>query len=143
MRVMNAAIERAMLIDGASMANAQLLDPHAKGLRIVAHSGFTREFLEFFELVEDTASACGSALAAGTAVWVADTTRSPIFAGTAAREVTLEAGSRAVASVPVTAPNGAVIGMISIHHRRPANWSDRQNGACSPSPTRPDGCWII
>jgi GAF domain-containing protein len=124
-RVLNAAIERAMLIDGASMANAQLLDPQRPGLRIAAHSGFTTEFLEFFALVDDTASACGSALAGGTPVWVADTTRSPIFAGTPALEVMLEAGSRAVASVPVTSPTGRLIGMISTHHTRPTSWTDQ------------------
>lgn len=124
--VLNAAIQRAMLIDGASMANAQLLDPRQAGLRIVAHSGFTTEFLEFFALVDDTSSACGSALAARTPVWVTDTTRSPSFAATRALEVMLEAGSRAVASMPVAAPASRLIGMLSTHHTRPASWTDRR-----------------
>lgn len=128
-RVLKAAIERAMLIDGAQKANAQLLDPNSGGLRIVAHSGFKARFLDFFAVVEDTESACGSALAAGTPVWVPDTTRSPIFAGTPALEVMLDAGSRAVASVPVTSPNGRLMGMISTHHSRPVSWTDRhRNG---------------
>jgi GAF domain-containing protein len=125
-RVLNAAIERAMLIDGASMANAHLLDPQSGGLQIAAHSGFSTEFLEFFALVDDTASACGTALATGTPVWVADTTQSPIFAGTPALEVMLDARIRAVASVPVTSPTGRLIGMISTHHTRPTTWTDRR-----------------
>jgi GAF domain-containing protein len=124
--VLNAAIQRAMLSDGASMANAQLLDPQRAGLQIVAHSGFTTEFLEFFALVDDTASACGSALPAGAPVWVTDTTRSPISAGTRAFEVMLEAGSRAVASMPVTSPAGRLIGMLSTHHTPPASWTDQR-----------------
>jgi hypothetical protein len=43
---MVAAIDRAMVIDGAAMANAQLLDPDSGGLRIVAHSGFKASLLD-------------------------------------------------------------------------------------------------
>ena len=88
--VLKLAIERAMLIDGASMANAQIVDARTRGLRIAAHSGFPPEFLAFFELVEHTSnSACGYALANASAVWVADTARSPIFAGSPALEIML------------------------------------------------------
>jgi GAF domain-containing protein len=38
----------------------------------------------------------------------------------------LDAGSRGVASVPVTSPDGVVIAMISTHHARPASWTSRQ-----------------
>jgi anti-anti-sigma factor len=125
--VLRVAIERAMLIDGASMANAQVVDPRTRGLRIVAHTGFPTEFLDFFELVEHTSnSACGRALANASAVWVPDTARSPIFAGSAALEVMLDAGSRGVATVPVKSPDGDVIAMISTHHRRPASWTHGQ-----------------
>jgi GAF domain-containing protein len=121
------AIERAMLIDGASMANAQVVDVEGEGLRIAAHSGFSPEFLEFFELVDHTSnSACGSALAGAGAVWVSDTARTPIFAGSPALDVMLDAGSRRVASVPVTSPRGEVIAMLSTHHRRPGDWTHRE-----------------
>lgn len=125
--VLNLAIERAMVIDGASMANAQVVDARRGGLRIVAHSGFPAPFLDFFAFVEhDSNASCGAALANAGAVWVTHTARSPIFAGSEALDVMLDAGSRAVASVPVTAPNGDVIAMISTHHRRPGRWTDRQ-----------------
>ena len=125
-RILNAAIERAMLIDGAPMANAQLLDPDGQALRIVAHSGLNIRFLRFFEIVDDTSSACGSALATGRAVWVADTTHSPIFADTPALDVMLDAEIRAVASVPVTSADGRLFGMISTHHIRPACWTPQR-----------------
>ena len=144
-KVLNAAIERAMVLDGAPMANAQLVEQqgrtfveqqgetpgHQPGqtLRIAVHSGFTREFLEFFETVDETASACGTALHTGRAVWVPDITRSGIFAGTPALDVVLAAGSRAVASVPITSRSGRLIGMISTHHTRPAHWDNRRRHA--------------
>jgi hypothetical protein len=125
--VLNAAIERAMLVDGASMATAQIFDPGVGALRLVAHHGFAPAFVDFFQVVDDRTTSCGSALATGTPVWVADTTRSPIFAGTRGLEILLEAGSRAVASLPLISPDGRVIGMISTHHQRPTSWTrDRQ-----------------
>ena len=105
------------------MATAQLFDGHIGGLRLVAHSGFPSRFAEFFEIVDDTASACGAALARRRPVWVPDTTRSAMFAGTVGLEVMLDAGSRAVASLPVTSPTGRLIGVISPHHPRPASWT--------------------
>ena len=125
--VLNLAIERAMQIDGASMANAQVVDARRGGLWIVAHSGFPTAFLDFFEFVaHDSNASCGAALANASPVWVRNTARSPIFAGTQALEVMLDAGSRSVASIPVTSPTGDVMAMISTHHRRPGNWTDRQ-----------------
>jgi hypothetical protein len=125
-RVLNAALRRAMLIDEAPMANAQLLDPQTQRLRTVAHFGFTIEFLELLDLINDIASAPGSAPAAGTAVWVADTTRSPIFSGAVASRVMFRGGSRAVASIPVTAPTGRLIGMLWTHHTQPVTWTDQR-----------------
>ena len=108
-----------MLIDGAAMANAQLVDPGGRALRIVAHTGFPTKFLQFFDTVDDTSCACGSARATGRAVWVPDTTRSAIFADTPALDVMLDARCRAVASVPVFSPHGRLIAMISTHYNRP------------------------
>jgi GAF domain-containing protein len=119
-------IDHAILIDGAAMADAQLLDPGDGTLRIVAHSGFGTDFLEFFQTVDGDWSACGRALSTGKPVWVPDTVRSPIFAGTAALDVMIDARSRAVASVPIMSPDGWPIGMISTHHPRRLSWTARR-----------------
>ena len=121
--ICNAAIDTAMRIDRAAMANAQLLDPQTRSLRIIAQYGFKSSFLEFFELVDDEESACGAALNSGRSVWVPDTTASRIFAGTPALDVMLDAGSRAVASLPVMSPSGGLIAMISTHHNRHPAWT--------------------
>lgn len=126
LQVLDPAVERAIRIDGAAMANAQLYDPQLPGLRLVAQRGCSAEFCEFFEIVDDIVTACGRALANGSPVWVSDITRSAVFAGTRELEVILRAGSRAVASLPVSSPTGRVIAMISIHHARPTQWTDRR-----------------
>jgi anti-anti-sigma factor len=122
--ICDTAIETAMRIGGADMANAQLLAPEARGLQIVAQYGFTRRFLDFFEVIDDNETACGTALNSGHPTWVPDITRSPIFAGTPALDVLLDAGVRAVASLPVRYPDGKLVGMISTHHNRRSGWTD-------------------
>lgn len=124
--ICSAAIDAAMRIDRADMANAQLFDPQTRSLRIVAQHGFKHNFLEFFEIVDDDESACGTALNNGRSVWVPDTTRSTIFAGTPALDVMLDAGSRAVASVPVVSPSGSLIAMISTHHNHRPAWTNER-----------------
>jgi len=121
-----AAVSEAIRVSGADKGNAQLVDPATGTLRIVAQRGFERPFLEFFETVHGEESACGTALMAGTPVWVPDVARSPIFAGSPALVVMLGAGARAVASVPVCAPDGGdVLAMISVHCGRPTVWTER------------------
>ncbi len=121
------AIHGAMRVDRADTANLQLFDPSTGGLRIIAQHGFNRAFLDYFELVDtDDDSACGNALKRGRSVWVAETARSAIFAGTPALEVMLDARSRAVASVPIRSPSGRLIAMISTHHHRRRTWSDER-----------------
>jgi GAF domain-containing protein len=115
-----------MRIDGAAKATAQLVRPRSRALRLVAHQGFPAEFLDFFEIVNDTTTACGSALVCGTPVLISDITKSPVFAGTPGLEVMLGAGSRAVASLPVRAPHDRAIAMISTHHTRTTTWNDRR-----------------
>ncbi|HEY7259980.1 MAG TPA: anti-sigma factor antagonist [Trebonia sp.] len=122
-----AAVFEAIRVSGADKGNAQLVDPATGALRIVAQRGFERPFLEFFETVHGEESACGTALVAATPVWVTDVARSPIFAGTPALVVMLGAGARAVASVPVCAPDGGdVLAMISVHCGKPTVWTERR-----------------
>jgi hypothetical protein len=121
--VLQAAVWRALQIDQAPMATAQLFDASIGGLRLVAHHGFTTAFVDYFEIVDDAATSCGLALASARPVWVADITRSRIFSGTPELDVILDAGSRAVASLPLMATNRRPIAMLSVHHRQPVTWT--------------------
>lgn len=125
-RISERVIARVVGDGYADMANVQLLDPASRALRIIAQDGFRSQFLEFFEIVRGEESACGLALAQARPVWVPDVARSPVFAGTAAEQVMLGAGSRSVASVPVLAKDGHLIAMISAHRREPGPWTDPQ-----------------
>jgi anti-anti-sigma factor len=118
------AVAKVIGVGHADMANVQLVEPGSGALRIIAQEGFGHRFLDFFEVVHDKDSACGVALAEGNSVWVPDVARSPIFDGTPARDVMLDAGSRSVASVPVLADDGSLVAMISAHRREPGPWME-------------------
>ena len=62
-------------------------------------------------------AACGSALLKGERVVVEDVAGSPIFAGTPALAVMLEAEARAVQSTPLVSRSGKLLGMFSTHYR--------------------------
>ncbi|MER5884049.1 STAS domain-containing protein [Streptomyces sp. NPDC001941] len=117
------ALGHALRLTGAPMGNAQLLDPEAGTLRIVAQHGFHRPFLSYFETVEDRESACGVAALDRTALYVEDVRSSAVFqTGAPALDVLTEAGVGAVCSLPVAAPGGPLVGVVSVHHARPDAW---------------------
>ncbi|HEX3689316.1 MAG TPA: GAF domain-containing protein [Solirubrobacteraceae bacterium] len=120
--VLNGAVARAMAIDGAPMGHAHLVEPRTRALRMVLHSGFTTDFVDFFGVTDDSASAM--ALATGQPVWVPDVMRSTVFADTPALAIMLGAGSRAVASLPLTSRRGATLAIISTHHKRRRGWTN-------------------
>ncbi|MBB4905470.1 GAF domain-containing protein [Actinophytocola algeriensis] len=104
----------------ADSCDLQLLDPHDNSLRITAHHGFTPAFLRFFAHVGPTTpSACGRALSTGRPALVEDVAHSPIFTGRPTLEAMMDVGTRAVASYPLHATDGTVLGVLSLHHRRP------------------------
>jgi signal transduction histidine kinase/CheY-like chemotaxis protein len=99
---------------GAQKGNIQLLDETATILRIVAHRGFDRDFLEFFgEVTTADDSTCGRALKAGERVVVEDIETDQRSA--ALREIARAAGYLAVVSTPLIGPDGTPFGMLSTH----------------------------
>jgi signal transduction histidine kinase len=99
---------------GAQKGNIQLLDETATILRIVAHRGFERDFLEFFgEVTTADDSTCGRALKAGERMVVEDIETDQ--RSVALREVARAAGYRAVVSTPLIGPDGTPFGMLSTH----------------------------
>jgi anti-anti-sigma factor len=127
--ILEDTIDAAVVGADGDTVNAQLLDAPSRSLRIVAQRGFARPFLDFFEVVDGTESACGAALADQGPVWVPDVTMSDIFAGSPALEAMLDANSLAVASIPVIVPTGELVAMFSVHRRRPGDWTPKQRAA--------------
>lgn len=110
------ALDAAMAAAHTDLGNVQLLDETGT-LRIAAQRGFGPEFLAFFAAVKDSASACGVALLLGRQYCVSDVEHHDIFRGTPAGAAVLAAGVRAVESTPITGASGALLGIVSVHHR--------------------------
>jgi GAF domain len=117
-------LDGAIALTGADFGNLQLMDPTTGALRIVAQSGFDADFLDYFAVVGDTASACGRAATSGKQIVIADTGLDPVFAPH--RAVAEVAGVRAVQSTPLLTCHGELVGVVSTHQRYPHIPSDRQ-----------------
>lgn len=109
----------------ATKANLQILDPASGHLRIVAQHGFDQPFLDFFDSVAAGEAACGKAFETHSRVFVEDVAESPIFHGTPALEVLLDAGVRAVQSTPLLSSSGTILGILSTHWPSPGHLSTR------------------
>jgi len=118
--LLESVLKMAIESTGADMGNIQIVDVGEEALKIRAHCGFKRPFLDFFASVRDESSAsCGVALKAAQRVIVNDVSKSGIFAGTTALEVLLDAGVQACQSTPLITPTGKLVGMLSTHYHEP------------------------
>jgi PAS domain S-box-containing protein len=115
---LDAALQATVELMGADMGNIQLLDPVRQTLKIVAHTGFDDDFLQFFADVSAADdSACGRALRSGERIVVIDVSTDERLAWM--RDIARAAGFRAVQSTPVLDSAGAPLAMISTHFREP------------------------
>lgn len=101
----------------ASMGNMQVIDGNGD-LRMIAHRGFERPFLDFFERVvpNKRGASCGHAGMARVRVVVDDVVSSPIFVGTPSVRVLLDAGVRSCQSIPLITSTDIVVGVVSTHY---------------------------
>jgi GAF domain-containing protein len=117
--VLEQALDAAVSVASADCANIQLVHPNGRGLVLEAQRGFQAAFLDFFAFVDDHNTACGVAVEERRPVVVDDIIRSPIFMQTRGLEVLLEAGIRAVKSTPLIGRQGQMLGILSVHYRKP------------------------
>jgi PAS domain S-box-containing protein len=123
--VLDEIVDAATAIAGADMGNIQVLDTRTGRLRIIAQRGFGKSWLDFWNDVPAASGSCGAALEQRSRVLVEDVSLSPIFVGTDALQVQLEAGVRAVQSTPLLSRSGQLIGMFSTHWKVPHRPDDR------------------
>jgi GAF domain len=116
-------LEGTLSLTGADFGTVQIFDPATRSLKIVTQAGFGSEFLEYFAVVDDDASACGRAAQEGAQVVIVDVNADAGFARH--RDIAASAGFRAVQSTPLVDYAGRLIGMVSTHFRPPHRPSDR------------------
>ncbi|WP_434587413.1 GAF domain-containing protein [Streptomyces sp. A5-4] len=74
----------------------------------------------------DSDTACGTAAHSRGPVVVEEVASSLVFAGSPALDVLADAHVGAVVSVPITLPDGTLIGVVSVHHHQPTVWPGGQ-----------------
>ena len=112
-------LDAAISVASADYANIQLVHASGRGLELKAQRGFSDAFLNFFEYVENRDTACGVAFASGQPITVEDVACSEIFAETESLHVVLDAGVRSVRSIPLLVQRGHILGVLSVHYRKP------------------------
>jgi hypothetical protein len=115
--VCDQVLDAALSLVGADRGNIQLRHRLWGSLVIAAQSGFDSEFLDYFAVTDDDASACGRAATQRSQIVIADVYTDPGFARH--REIATASGVRAVCSTPVLDTRNNVVGVLSTHYERP------------------------
>jgi PAS domain S-box-containing protein len=111
-------LDNAIRTCGADFGNIQLFNASANALEIAVQQGFQADFLDYFGTVRaDKGSSCSQAMQKGGRVVIEDVRLDPSYAAHLA--IAASAGYRAVASTPLVAHDGAVVGMLSVHFGEP------------------------
>jgi GAF domain-containing protein len=117
--LVTASLKAALIAAKSDLGNVHIIGADG-ALHLVAHQGFEVPFLDFFSVVSAAESTCGVAKRDRKQIVVTNVRSDPLFAGTPAGSVMLEAGSEAVESTPlIDEQSGVLMGIISTHHRCP------------------------
>lgn len=119
-------IDTALSITHASKAALQLTDEKTRTLKIVASSGFSPSFIDYYTSVPIGIGMSGAAFESNQRVIVGDISRSPIFKDKPFLEPLLNEGVRAAQSTPIRSRSGKILGILSTHYEQthPALHSD-------------------
>src|SRR5262249_47362362 len=77
--IVDALLEAAITLTRAELGNVALCGPGEGSMRLAAQQGFELDFLNFFDVIDDSWSACGLALAERRTVQVYDVASSHVF----------------------------------------------------------------
>lgn len=102
----------------AEKGMVQLLEPDGRQLTVAAHVGLERSFLERFRVVTaDDESGCGRALRTRARIVIPDVDAEPSYRPFL--DVARLSRFRALLSIPLLAPNGALLGVLTVHFDEP------------------------
>ena len=108
-------LEAAVAIVGANNGTIQLFDQGSATLTLAGQVGFDEPFVKYFARVREATTSCGAAMRSRERVVVEDVTQHEIFVGKPTLNLLLDAGLRAVTSVPLISSSKRVLGMFSTY----------------------------
>ncbi|HYV28495.1 MAG TPA: PAS domain S-box protein, partial [Candidatus Eisenbacteria bacterium] len=121
-RMLDAAVD----LTHAERGTVQLLDPRSGALKLVAHRGFQRPFLDFFASVPSEQVSGATMMQSGERVIVEDMMSSEVLADPTVRQVLIDAGVGSLQATPLLTRGGALLGVISTYFRQPHRPKSRQ-----------------
>lgn len=122
---LDAILDAIIELTGANFGSIQLFDETEKQLRLVAHRGFEKRFLDHFATVDASSdSACGIALSRCERVAFEDIEKEPAFR--ASLDEARAAGYRSVISSPLCSTSGRLVGMLAVHFREPHQFAPHE-----------------
>ena len=116
-QILNEIVDIAISISGADYGNIQLLDSYSSKLKIVAHHGYPKWWLDYWNTVSKGHGTCGTALLKGKRIIVEDVEESLIFTGKDL-DMQLKAGIQSIQSTPITSHSGKPLGMFSTQFKK-------------------------
>jgi signal transduction histidine kinase/ActR/RegA family two-component response regulator len=122
--VLEEVLRAALAVQDTDLGLLSLCEAGRDGLSLKVHSGFDEEFLKQIDWVPPGAGACGTSYEQRRRIVVEDVELDPIFAPY--REAALRAGVRACHSTPLISRRGNMIGVLSVHFRRPHRPQERE-----------------
>lgn len=118
LRELQPILEKGLWMNNTGFGSVQLFNRREKTLEIVAQKGFSTAFLEHFRVVRSSDhSACGRAFGEGSTVFVNDVTCETGFEPH--RQIARNEGFRSVVSHPLIADGRQMLGVLSMHFRKP------------------------
>ncbi len=109
---------------GADRGSVQLFQRETHALEIVAHSGCTPDFLDYFRRVrQGDPTVCARAMEERNRVIVEDVQADPLWEHL--RPIAATTGVRAAQSTPLLGQGGQLLGMLSTYSREPHRPSER------------------
>jgi len=121
--VLEEVLDASIQLQDADFGNIQLYNSEKGTLDLVAHRGFSQEFLDYFRSADED-TACGRAWNQGERVVIEDVMKDAQYEPH--RQIAASAGYRAVQSTPLINHNGERLGMLSTHFRETHRPSERE-----------------
>ena len=122
---MELILDGSMEIVGATMGDVQIYDALNQSMKIVAHRGFTQEYIECLDkLPLDPESPCGRAMESGSRVIVEDIESYPNSLHL--RAMAAEAGYRGMQCTPLVSRNRELLGIVSTQFQTPHQPSEHE-----------------
>lgn len=122
---MELILDGSMEIVGATMGDVQIYDAPNQTTKILAHRGFTEEYIDRLQGVPlDDDSPCGRAIASGTRVIVEE--MRDYSQSVRVRAMAAEARYRAMQCTPLVSRNGELLGIVSTQFPQPQRPSEHE-----------------